>query len=295
MLEELSKMDVGEIITDVNLKKYTTYRLEGKAKVLIKPKNTRQLINIISYAKDKKVKYKVIGMGANLIFEHDYDGILIKLDYFNNLEIYDNFIIVGAGYNLPALASTLSNKGYSGLEFAVGIPGTIGGAVFNNAGAYKSDMSNIVKSILVITPDLEIKRFTNEDLNFKYRTSFLKDNPEYICLEAIIKLIPGNKDVIEDVIESRKKRRIDSQPLEYPSAGSVFRNPETIPAWKLIEEIGYKGKSINDATVSEKHANFIINEGNATGKDIVKLISEIQNEVKRVHNIDLILEQEIVK
>lgn len=295
MFEELKKQDVGDILENIELKKYTTYKLDGIAKLLVKPKNTRQLTNLLSYIKDNNIKYKIIGYCANLIFEGDYDGILIKLDAFNNLEVYDEFIIVGAGYSLPALALSLSNQGYSSLEFAVGIPGTIGGAIFNNAGAYKSDMSNIVKSVLVLTPSLEIKRLTNQDLKFKYRTSFLKDNPEYICLEAVLKVIKGDKAVIEEVIESRRKRRIESQPLEYPTAGSVFRNPENIPAWKLIESIGYKGKEIGDAKVSEKHANFIINQGNARGSDIISLINQIKTKVKEEHDIDLILEQEIVK
>ncbi len=295
MIRELQKLDVGEIIEDIDLKKYTTYRLNLKAKVLVKPKSTKQLINVITYALENNIKYKIIGFGANLIFKDDYEGILIKLDAFNYIEKIDNFVIVGSGYSLPLLATSLSNEGYSGLEFAVGIPSTIGGAIFNNAGAYKSDMSNIVKSVLVLTPSLEIKRLSNEDLKFAYRTSFLKENPGYIVLEAIIALMKGNKDVIEEVIESRKKRRIASQPLEYPSAGSVFRNPEGKFVGKLIEDLGYKGKMVGGAKVSEKHANFIINTGNATGQDIIDLIDEIKKEVKEVYKEDLILEQEIVK
>lgn len=295
MISELSKLDVGEVLFDVDLKNYTTYKLTGKASALVKPSNTRELMNIINFAKENNIKYKVVGLGANLIFTSDYDGILIRLDKFNNLEIYDNYMIVGAGYNLPLLATKLSNMGYSGLEFAVGIPGTIGGAVFNNAGAYKRDMSDVVKSVLVLTKDMELKRMTNEDLNYSYRNSYLKENPGYICLEALLHLIPGNKDVIEDVIESRRKRRIDAQPLNYPSAGSVFRNPEGDFAGRLIEELGYKGKKIGGAMVSEKHANFIVNDGNASGEDIKNLIEDIKLNVKEKYGVDLILEQEIVK
>jgi len=181
------------------------------------------------------------------------------------------------------------------MEFATGIPGTVGGAIFNNSGAYKSDMGYIVESVLVLTPSLELKRIYNKDLDFHYRTSFLKNNPEYICLEANIILKNGDKEEIKNIIEDRKKRRLMSQPLEYPSAGSVFRNPTDLFAGKLIEDIGYKGKKIGGAMVSEKHANFIINIDGATGKDIIRLIDEIKQKVKEKYNVELVLEQEIVK
>lgn len=281
-------------IENVDLSKYTTYRLKTKASCMVFPENTNDLIKLIKYLKDNSVKYKIIGGGSNLIFEHDYDGVLIKLDNFDKLEIKDTKVTVGAGYNLMKLAIKLCKLGLTGIEFATGIPGTVGGAVFNNSGAYKSDMGYIVESIKVLTPNLEIKTLYNHDLKYHYRTSFLKDNPEYICLEANIVLKHGKKEEILEVIEDRKKRRLMSQPLDYPSAGSVFRNPPDNFAGKLIEDIGYKGKTIGGAKVSEKHANFIINYKDATGEDIVKLINEIKEKVKEKYNIDLVLEQEIV-
>ena len=282
-------------IENVDLSKYTTYRLKTKASCMVFPENTNDLIKLIKYLKDNSVKYKIIGGGSNLIFEHDYDGVLIKLDNFDKLEIKDTKVTVGAGYNLMKLAIKLCKLGLTGIEFATGIPGTVGGAVFNNSGAYKSDMGYIVESIKVLTPNLEIKTLYNHDLKYHYRTSFLKDNPEYICLEANIVLKHGKKEEILEVIEDRKKRRLMSQPLDYPSAGSVFRNPPDNFAGKLIEDIGYKGKTIGGAKVSEKHANFIINYKDATGEDIVKLINEIKEKVKEKYDIDLVLEQEIVK
>lgn len=164
-----------------------------------------------------------------------------------------------------------------------------------NAGAYKSDMGYVVKSIKVLTPDLEIKTMYNRELDFHYRSSFLQKNNGYICLEATLQLRKGNRSLILEVINDRKKRRLETQPLEYPSAGSVFRNPEGDYAGRLIEEIGYKGKIIGGAQVSEKHANFIINKGNATGEDIKELINEIKEKVKEKYNIDLKCEQEIVE
>ena len=293
----MKKLDIKKIKINenVNLSKYTTYRLDVNASYMAYPENTKELIKLITYLKDNNIKYKVLGGGANLIFTKDYDGVLIKLDHFDKLKIDDTKVTVGAGYNLIKLATKLCKMGLTGIEFATGIPGTVGGAIFNNSGAYKSDMGYIVESIIVLTPDLEIKKLYNHDLNYHYRTSFLKENPGYICLEATIILKHGNKDDILEVIEDRKKRRLMSQPLEYPSAGSVFRNPKDNFAGKLIEDIGFKGKVVGGAKVSDKHANFIINYNKATGKDIVELINDIKSKVKEKYDIDLVLEQEIVE
>ena len=295
MVAELKKLKCGKIYEDVDLKKITSYKLKGKAKCVIISNDQKSLINLFDYIKKNNLKYKIIGGGSNLIFDGDYDGILIRLDKFDHLKIEDTKIVVGAGYNLIRLALKCARNSLTGLEFATGIPGTVGGAIVNNAGAYKSDMGYIVEEVLVITPELEIKKLYNRDLNFHYRTSFFKENKDYIILQATIVLKRGKKDAIMAVIEDRKKRRIMSQPLDFPSAGSVFRNPVNNFAGKLIEDIGYKGKNEGGAKVSEKHANFIINTGDATGKDIIKLIEEIKEKVKKEYDIDLILEQEIVR
>lgn len=293
-MDKLKKIKCGKILENVSLIKYTTYKINYKARFLVYPGNVKELVNLITYLRKENIKYKVIGGGANLIFKEDYNGVLIKLDSFDSLEISDTKIKVGAGYNLIKLAIKVSKLGLTGMEFATGIPGTVGGAIFNNAGAYKSDMGYIVESITVLTKDLKIKKLYNKELNFHYRTSFLKENDGYICLDATIILKRGKKEEIMSVIEDRKQRRFMTQPLDYPSAGSVFRNPDNNYAGKLIEDIGYKGKKIGGAKVSEKHANFIINDGNATGEDIVKLIEEIKEKVKEKYDIELKLEQEIV-
>lgn len=296
IIKDLKKIKCGKILTDINLKDYTTYKLNGKAKVVVFPKNKIELINLIKYIKANNIPYKIVGNGSNLIFVKPvYEGILIKLSEFDNLKIEKNIIEVGAGYNLMKLALKVSRMGLTGLEFATGIPGSVGGAVYMNAGAYNSDMGYVVKKVKVLTPNLEIKEMTNRELNFHYRTSFLQKNPGYICLEATIILRYGNKDIIMDIIKDRKERRVINQPLEYPSAGSVFRNPPNDYAGRLIEEIGYKGKKNGGAKVSEKHANFIINVGNATGKDIYDLIIEIKEKVKEKYDIELKVEQEIVE
>ena len=295
IVSDIKKLGVGKVIDKPMLKDYTTYKVGGEAICLVSPFDEESLVKLLCYLKEKNIKYKVLGNGSNVIFDDTkYDLVIIKLDNFNQLKIINNKIIVGAGYPLNKLALRLSRLGFTGMEFACGIPGTVGGAVFMNAGAYKSDMGYIVSSIKVLTDDYKIKVMQNKELNFHYRSSFLQSHKNYICLEATIHLIKGNADEILELINERKKRRLETQPLEYPSAGSVFRNPKDDYAGRLIEEIGYKGHSIGGAKVSEKHANFIINTGNAKGEDIKKLINEIQDKVKEKYNIELKVEQEFV-
>lgn len=295
-INDLKKVKCGKIIQNVDLSLYTTYKLKATGKYLVIPNDIEDLMRLMKYIKENNLKYKILGGGSNLIFENSvYDGILISLSKFDDIVIKDTKIHVGAGVSLMKLALKVSRLGLTGMEFATGIPGTVGGAVFNNAGAYKSDMGYIVESVTVLTPDLKIKTMYNKDMDFHYRTSFFKKNPGYICLDAKIILKHGDKEAIHSVIEDRKKRRLMSQPLEFPSAGSVFRNPEGMYAGELIENIGYKGKTIGGAKVSEKHANFIINYASATGKDIVSLINEIKEKVKEKYDVDLVLEQEIVE
>ena len=294
-IEQLKQMNIGKLDTNVLLSKYTTYKVGGKAQVLAYPKNTEKLITLLKWAKENNIPYKMLGNGSNLIFsDNDYNGILIKLTEFDDIEIFDNKIKVGAGYSLMKLARVALKNSLTGLEFAAGIPGTVGGAVFMNAGAYKSDMGYIVQMINVLTPDFRIVTLENKELAFHYRTSFLKTHPDYICLEAIIKLEKGKKEAIEEVMKSRLQRRRETQPLEYPSAGSVFRNPPEMFSGELIEKCGLKGKKIGGAQVSEKHANFIINTGNATATDIKELIDKVKEEVEKKYNVSLTTEQEFV-
>ena len=295
MIDNLKKLKIGKVVVNPKMSEYTTYKVGGNAIAIVYPTDIKNLIKLIKYLKEHNVKYKILGNGSNLIFsDNQYDGILIKLSEFNKLEIDDTVVTVGAGYNLIKLSIKTAKLGLTGLEFASGIPGTIGGAIFMNAGAYKSDMGYIVSEIKVLTPDLTIKTLYNKDLDFHYRTSFLQKNPNYICLEAKLILKPGDSKTIMEIINDRKQRRLLSQPLEYPSAGSVFRNPENDYAGRLIEELGYKGKNIGGAYVSEKHANFIINKGNATASDVRNLINEIKCKIKEKYGIELKVEQEFV-
>lgn len=277
-----------------DMKKYNSYRLKFNTKCLIYPDNIQQLKDIIIRCRENSIKYKVVGECSNLIFVSDYDGVLIRLDNINDVKIDGEKVYVEAGYNLKKLALKTIHAGLTGLEFACGIPGHIGSALYNNSGAYKSDMGYIVEYVEVLTPTLEIKKMYNSELNYHYRDSFFKNNHGYICLNASLKLKKGNEEQSMALVEDRKKRRLESQPLEFPSAGSVFRNPSGLFAGELIEKLGYKGYSIGGAKVSLKHSNFIINEENASGEDILKLINEIKDNVKKEYNVNLILEQEIV-
>lgn len=295
MTEEVKNLKIGKVLENVSLEKYTSYHLKEKTRMLVFPSNVDDLIKLLKFLKEKKYKYKIIGGGSNLIFEKDYDGVLINLSNLDKLEIKDTHIEVEAGYNLIKLANKVSKMGLTGMEFATGIPGTVGGATFNNSGAYKSDMGYIVKKVLTLDSNLEFKIFENKEIEYHYRTSYFKKHPEYIILKVEIDLKKGVKDDIMDIIKDRKKRRIESQPLEYPSAGSVFRNPTNMYAGRLIEDVGLKGKNIGGAYISEKHANFIVNKNNATGKDIVHVINKIKDKVYEKYNVELILEQEIVK
>jgi len=295
-IDIIKEREIGKCIENASLKRFTSYKVGGIARCIVYPKNTKKLIELLRLCNNRKVKYKVLGNGTNTLFsDKEFDGIIIKLDEFNNLSMVNNTTIrVGAGYNLIKLALFATKKSLSGLEFACGIPGTIGGAVYMNAGAYKSDMGYIVKRVKVLTPNYTVINMTNSELDFHYRSSFFQKNPNYICLEATIGLKKGNRDEMIELNRDRKERREASQPLEYPSAGSVFRNPEGNFAGKLIEDLGLKGLTRGGAQISTKHANFVINIGNATANDIKELITFAHDAVLDKYNIDLKVEQEFV-
>lgn len=296
VIQKLEKANVGRVDKNVSLSKHTTYKVGGIASAIVYPKDINCLVKLLKVLKEAGVKYKIIGNGSNLLFsDNDYEGVIIKLNEFDKVEFLSNYKVrVGAGFSLMKLSLMVAKKGLAGLEFASGIPGTIGGAVFMNAGAYKSDMGYIVQQVKVLTPNLRIITLENKEMDFHYRTSYLQKYPGYICLEVVLKLTKGDRDMLDAVIKERRTRRMEAQPLEYPSAGSVFRNPEGDFAGRLIEELGYKGRKNGGAMVSEKHANFIINYDHATGREIKELIDEVHDKVLEKYNIDMKIEQEFV-
>ena len=296
IIEQIKEKNIGKLEENISLDKYTTYKVGGIASLIVYPKNIEKLICLLKIIRENNIKYKILGNGSNLLFsDKKFEGILIKLSEFDSIEIVDNRIKVEAGYSLMKLSRLAAKNSLTGLEFASGIPGTVGGAIFMNAGAYKSDMGYVVKSVRVLTPDYRIIELENKELNFHYRTSFFKTHPSFICLEATIKLENGTRSAIEDLMKQRLKRRLSSQPLNYPSAGSVFRNPPNMYAGELIEKLGLKGMKKGGAMISGKHANFIINKtGKAKSEDIKYLIDYAKEEVKKNYNVDLKVEQEFV-
>ena len=279
-----------------SLELHTTFKVGGACKYYITPNNVEELVELLRYLKENNIKYMILGNGSNTIFSSkEFDGAIINLCNLNSMRIEDDKIYVESGYQLIKLSMDALNNSLTGLEFAAGIPANIGGAIFMNAGAYKSDMSNLVETVTFLDDNLEMKTLTNKELNFSYRKSLFQKNTDFIILSTVLKLEKGNKEEIKALMDKRKGRRLESQPLEYPSAGSVFRNPsEDIYAGKLIEDLGLKGYKIGGAKISEKHANFIINDGGATGEDIRALIKMIKIRVKEKYNIDLHVEQRFI-
>lgn len=295
MIRNFTRSNNIEMYEDVSLKKYNTYRLDVKCDYLVFPKDIDEVVKLISFLKENNYKYLVLGNGSNVIFKNNrYNGVVIKLSKLDKIEFDGDKVVVGAGVSLSKLANMVINNSLSGLEFSVSIPGEIGASVSMNAGAYNESFSDVFVSAKVLTPKLEIIELTNEDMDFSYRNSFIKKNKDYIVLEVVLKLKPGNKEEMNAVIEKRFEKRKATQPLEYPSAGSVFRNPEGMYAGKLIEDVNLKGYSIGGAMISDMHANFIVNKDNATGEDIINLINLAKDKVKENNNIDLYLEQVII-
>lgn len=283
-----------EYYKNVSLKKHNTYKIDAICNYLIYPKNETELIDLLKFLKENNIKYLLLGGGSNVILSKPYFEVVIKLDRFNQIEIKDNKVVTGAGVSLVALSNRCMKEGLNGLSFAGGIPGCVGASAAMNAGAYKEDIAGIIKKVKVITPECDVKILYNRDLNYSYRNSFLKENKDYICVEVELELTYESSSKIKEVMDNRRQRRLESQPIDMPSAGSVFRNPEGLSAGKLIEDAGLKGYTIGGAQISNKHANFIINIGNATYEDIIKLIEYTKEKVKEIYNIELVLEQEII-
>ena len=295
VIKEIIQSHLGKVLINEKISNYTTYKVGGKARAICYPKGEEELIKLVALLKKNKIKFFVLGNGSNVLFSDNlYDGVIIKLDNFNKISINGNIIEVGAGYPLVKLSGDAMRNSLAGLEFASGIPGTVGGAVFMNAGAYGEDMSKIVESVRVLNSDLEIVELTNEEMAFSYRTSLLQNHLDYVCISAKLKLEPGNKEEIEKVMVERRKVRRETQPLTLPSAGSVFRNPEGMYAGRLIEDMGLKGFSVGKAEVSMKHANFIVNNGNAKASDIKKIIDTIKAKALNKYGVRLRVEQRLI-
>ena len=269
------------ILRDEPMYNHTTFRTGGPATRYLKVSSSDELISVLKLLSDEAFDdYYIIGNGSNLLIsDKGFDGLIIDMTGMNSVSIDREVITAEAGLMLGLLASTALNNSLSGLEFASGIPGTLGGAVYMNAGAYGGEMKDVVKTVTVYDcSSSEVITLNNEEMDFGYRHSIIKDKP-YVVLSATIKLRSGNRDEIEAKMKDYNGRRRDKQPLEYPSAGSTFKRPEGFYAGALIQESGLMGYSVGDAAVSDKHAGFVINKGKATSSDIYRLICEVREKV----------------
>lgn len=284
----------ADIRIDENLSQYVNFRVGGPADILLKPKSKEQLIESIEVCMENNIPFYVIGNGSNLLVrDGGIRGVVILLADIKNITIEGDRVIAECGAMLKAVSDKVIESSLTGFEFACGIPGTIGGAVFMNAGAYDGCISDIIESAEVINENGEILILSKDDLELGYRSSIVMKKG-YVVLSATFKLIKGETKTISDLVNELTLKRESKQPLEYPSAGSTFKRPEGYFAGKLIQDAGLKGFSIGGAAVSEKHSGFVINKGGATAKDILDLIKYIQDEVKKQFGIELHTEVRII-
>ncbi len=286
-----------KIIFDEPMKKHTSFKIGGTADQFVKVTNEEELKEAIKYAKDKKLKITIIGNGSNLlVLDKGIRGLVIKID-IQKLEIERKEkyakITVGSGYKTMALGIKLMNENLSGFEELSGIPGTIGGAIFMNAGAYGKEIKDINISTKCMDYDGEIFELSNKEQEFEYRSSVF-NKKDYIILETKLRLEYGKKEEIKKKMDEYLSSRKEKQPIEYPSAGSTFKRQEGVITAKLIDECGLKGFQIGGAKVSEKHAGFVINSDNATAKDVIDLIKYIKEKVNEKYGIKIKEEIRIV-
>lgn len=290
-ITELKEARIGKVLEQEPLAEYTTWKIGGPADVLIMPDGKEELMAAMRILYRHKMPWMQLGRGSNLLVsDKGVRGAVIKLGpAFEQLRFEEALIYAGGAYSFIKLSVMTGKQGLTGLEYAGGIPGTVGGAVYMNAGAHGSDVSRILQSAEVVTEKGELVRMDNEDFQFAYRYSRLHDRPG-IVTEAVFKLAYGDRKEIAAAMASYKDRRLRTQPLQLACAGSVFRNPDQQFAAKLIEEAGLKGTRVGGAEVSVQHANFIVNTGNATAEDVITLIRNIQHTVKETAQVELIPE-----
>ena len=273
---------------------HTTFKIGGAADILITVGNLSELQTVISACKDCGMPYMILGNGSNLLVsDQGIEGAVIALDGdFKEISVESETVTAGAGAKLSRLCTVAMEHSLSGLEFAYGIPGTVGGAMYMNAGAYGGEMKDVALSVTALSPDGSVREVPAAEMALGYRTSVFKTNGD-IILFAKYNLHTGDKSAIKAQMEEIMGRRKSKQPLEYPSAGSVFKRPEGAFAGTLIEQCGLKGKTVGGAQVSEKHAGFIINVGGATCDDVMELVKLVQDTVKA--ETGYILEREIIR
>ncbi|MEG2245871.1 MAG: UDP-N-acetylmuramate dehydrogenase [Peptostreptococcaceae bacterium] len=280
------------IYIDEPMKNHISFKVGGPADFLVKPKDENQIKEVITFLKSNDIPYIVIGNGSNLLVKDGgIRGVVIKIaDNFNEFTVEDNTVFAQSGALLSFMGKAILNKSLTGFEFAAGIPGTLGGAIAMNAGAYGGEMKDIVKMVKLIDTKGNIFELSNEDMEFEYRKSLI-NKQDYIVLSAVIELKEGNYEEIKEAMKELTKSRVTKQPLNLPSAGSTFKRPVGYFAAKLIEDSGLKGLTLGGAQVSDKHAGFVVNIGDAKAKDILDLINVVKSTV--YSKFGVMLEEEV--
>ena len=286
LIDSLSELKI-EYVKNEPMSRHTTFKIGGNADLFVKIKNIEELKSVIKTAKQNDVPYFILGKGSNLLVsDNGIEGAVISLDGLDTVKISGNTVVCGAGASLRAVCIATQKASLSGLEFAYGIPGTVGGALYMNAGAYGGEMSQVVVSASVINADGIESILSLNDMKLGYRKSVFK-NSDMIITSVTFELKNGDKNEIKAAMDDFFTRRRDKQPLEYPSAGSTFKRPEGYFAGALIEQNNLKGVSVGGAEVSSKHAGFVINKGDATCCDVLELIKKVQDTVRSADNVDL--------
>lgn len=278
----------GDICLQEPMQKHTTFRIGGPADCFVQIENKEQLIRLQGYLKQLGMPFFMLGNGSNLLVsDKGYRGIVLQIGQkMSKIEVDGNVITAQAGAAMSQVARAALEHGLTGLEFASGIPGTIGGGVVMNAGAYDGELSGVVTQVNVVNSEGECMELENDSMEFGYRTSIIRNN-SFTVTEVILKLEEGDREQIRAKMEDLAARRREKQPLEYPSAGSTFKRPRGNFAGKLIMDAGLRGFQIGGAKVSEKHCGFIVNTGNATAEDVRDVISEVRKQVKERFHVDL--------
>ena len=276
-----------QFLTDEPMSRHTTFQTGGPADYYLMPEEG-QTAEIIRLCREETVPFYIIGNGSNLLVgDKGFRGAVIEIgSRISEISREENIICARAGVSLARLAREAAGAGLTGLEFASGIPGTVGGAVVMNAGAYGGEMKDVVAWALILTEDGQLKKLSAGELHLSYRHSIVTEEGG-IVLQAAFRLEPGDKEAIWDRMEELRRKRAEKQPLEYPSAGSTFKRPEGYFAGKLIMDTGLRGYRVGDAQVSEKHCGFVINRGQATAADIVKLIQDVRAAVRQQFGVEL--------
>ena len=281
-------IDEKRIYTDEPMKKHTTFRVGGNADFFVIPKTVEEVKQTIMLCVEQDMPYYILGNGSNLLVgDKGYRGVVIQIyKEMNNIFVDGQKIKVQAGALLSKIGSVALEAGLTGFEFAAGIPGTMGGAVVMNAGAYGGEMKDVLEEVTVLTKEGEVLILSKEQLDMGYRTSVVA-KMDYIVLKATIALELGDRDAIKARMDELKVQRTTKQPLEFPSAGSTFKRPEGYFAGKLIQDAGLRGFQVGGAQVSEKHCGFVINKGDATAADIVELMKQVSERVKEKFGVEL--------